>query len=261
MVGLAALLITSLVSAAARRDCWEGTPYSYDWCCGYPPHTRKFIHQCWKTLDVDDEFTYDKCCDIRFGADTRMLPAWWNASVSLQYALTEGPIIIHQARPPPLPIEAEAELLWGVAGGLVGGSSYDSKLRNDSHRLPFNAGILWNDKATRAMLSTDLLSQLRLLHGRDLQVLDLGSGLGLNVIGALRGGQVKLAVGVDFDPGAVLQAHRNAAQNGVRNFHFLQADICGSASELRARVRDQGVRGRVRFDVFTMTGMSAPLGS
>ncbi|CAE8609396.1 unnamed protein product [Polarella glacialis] len=132
-------------------------------------------------------------------------------------------------------------------------------MRNDFQRLPFNAGILWNDKATRAMLSTDLLSQLRLLHGRDLQVLDLGSGLRLNVIGALRSGQVKLAVGVDFDPGAVLQAHRNAAHDGVRNFHFLQAHICGSASELRARVRDQGVRGRVRFDVFTMTSMSSPL--
>jgi len=142
---------------------------------------------------------------------------------------------------------------------------------SDGQHFPPNKGQVWNDKAARVMLSTETLAVLRRFHRRPLRMLDIGSGVGLNAIAAAKSGFVDLAVGVDWDPGAVAQASRNAVLNGVAGPRatsnasavFLPFDICQPASVLRrllrARTRSRlGAPAALQFDVFTMSSMSVP---
>lgn len=228
---------------------------NYAWCCAWPPRTKGFNEMCWAgdggNPHAHDEldsnwYTYARCCDIQFGPAVRYLPALDTDSILLHYGKSR-------------------QIFIDIEQTSVADLNNNSKVYGTT--LPTNKGYVWNDKAARALLSTDTLAVLRRFHRRPLRLLDLGSGVGLTVVAAAMSGFVDLAVGVDWDPGAIAQASRNAVRNGLggpqaasnASTVFLRFDICQPASRLRRLLRvHRSSVATTQFDVFTMSSVSVP---
>jgi len=119
--------------------------------------------------------------------------------------------------------------------------------------VPLEA-VVWEDRAARVLLSTDLLARTAGALERPLRVLDIGSGRGLSGVAALKSPHVDLVVAVDVDPDAVAASARNAARNGVAaGYHALRFDVCDSPDELLSLVRARAPQRPLGFDVITMS--------
>jgi len=203
---------------------------------------------CWNDLSGNGitSFFYERCCDIRFGPNIRVLPAFWTRKLELEFH-DEVRIVLAQA-----PVEyPNRTYSWDENGVITG------RVR----RWTPLYGVVWEDRAGRVMLNTRLLHSLRNLHGRPLVVLDIASGLGLNVIAAAKSELVGLAVGVDADEQGVAQAKGNVRRNDVENAHIIHFDVCAPPEVLEQLITSQvpAAEGRrVRFDLITMSGLHAP---
>ena len=130
----------------------------------------------------------------------------------------------------------------------------------DGYHAPLG-GVIWSNREARAMLSSSFLYRASLSLGRKLRLLDIATGLGLNLAAALKSGHVDAAVGLELSQAGVARALHNVRLNRLSGASVLRFDACRPGEELwrllGQRLGHIDARER-HFDVVTMSFFSAP---
>lgn len=244
--------------------CWpEGGTLTYTWCCSDPPGTENYKSSCFDVASGSEWQThpYDVCCFVHHGQALsgtesaagnaiRSLPAHWVTEMRLVFPKAN----LRLRQYPKLP-------------ALRGFTGSNRTLQHMSNQVLLE-GLVWHDGVARLLLGSQLFAQLRAELGRRLTMLDLGTGLGLNVLAALASGHFDLAVGLDRSSSAVARALQNLRLNGFRRgegAHILAFDVCWPVEELlhllSSRLGTPSSGSRRSFDVFSFVQLSlAPEG-